>query len=370
VALRPGIKCTVVGLDPQRTGEMVLRSSLVVRIAGWYGWLLVVLVLAFGAYTCKCLANCLTIGEENELSIRAKEIASMFAKTGQIPVREDPSGPGLNDPFISVHESGSSVSAFSGEPETQTVVPSNLRREPNSLAVPTPVRGTAHDSRFLIATAPSTFGNKEYVVEVEVSTQPIGAVFRQTAIAMVIGLVVGLAFATWGSFSSVKRALAPVREMARAVRALPVTHPDECIKDLVVLDEIKNLCGTLNELVSQLEESFEIGIGLPAGAFHSPGTRLGKRRAELSASLENTRSLMGVAEALRCFLRETERLSDVAKDLSKVSCEDTRTERLRFYLGGLAAAEVEHVCLSIETLGSDLASEARGPSDGNFLGRW
>jgi HAMP domain-containing protein len=342
-----------------------------VRIAGWYGWLLVVLLLAFGAYTCKCLADCLSIGVENELSIRAKEIAGMFAKTGQIPVREDPSGPGLNDPFISVHESGSSVSAFSGEPETQTVPPSNLRREPNSLAVPTRVvRGTAHDRRFLIATAPSTFGNKQYVVEVAVSTQPIGAIFRQTAVAMVIGLVVGLAFATWGSFSSVKRALAPVRELDRAVHALPVTHPDECIKDLVVLDEIKSLCGILNELVSQLEESFEIGIGLPAGAFHSPGTRLGTRRAELSASLENTRLLMGVAEALRCFLRETERLSDVAKDLSKVSCEDTRTERLRFYLGGLAAAEVEHVCRLIEKLGSDLASEARGPTDGNFLGRW
>lgn len=245
MALRPGIKCTVVGLDPQRTGEMVLRSSLVLRITGWYGWLLVVLVLA-------------------------------FAKTGQIPVREGPSGPGLNDPFISVHESGSSVSVFSGEPETQTVAPNSLRPEPNSLAVPTRVvRGTAHDSRFLIATAPSTFGNKEYVVEVGVSTQPIGPIFRQTAIAMVIGLVVGLAFATWGSFSSVKRALVPVREMARAVHALPVAHPDECIKDLVVLDEIKNLCGTLNELVRQLEESFEIGIGLPAGAFHSPGHSAG-----------------------------------------------------------------------------------------------
>jgi HAMP domain-containing protein len=111
-----------------------------------------------------------------------------------------------------------------------------------------------------------------------VPKQPIGGIFRQTAAAMVIGLVVGLAFATWGSFYSVKRALAPVHEIALAVQALPVTHPDECIKDLVVLDEIKSLCGTLNELVSQLEESFEIGIGFPAGAFHSSGARLGTRR--------------------------------------------------------------------------------------------
>jgi hypothetical protein len=80
--------------------------------------------------------------------------------------------------------------------------------------------------------------------------------------------------------------------------------------------------------------------------------------------------LMGVAEALLCFLKETERLSDVARNLSKVSCEDRRTERLRFYLGGLAAAEGEHVCMLIEKLGCDLASEARGRSDGNFLGRW
>jgi HAMP domain-containing protein len=273
--------------------------------------------------------------------------------------------------LISVQQSGGSAPALSGKPETQAVAPSNLRREPNSLAVPTRVvRRAAHDSRFLIATAHSTFGNKEYLVEVEVPKQPISAIFRQTAIVMVIGLVVGLAFATWGSFSSVKRALAPIHEIALAVQALPVTYPDECIKGVVVLDEIKSLCGTLNELVSQLEESFEVGIGLPAGAFHSPGTRLGTRRSELSASFENTRMLMGVAEALLCFLRETERLSDVARNLSKVSCEGRRTERLRFYLGGLAAAEGEHVCMLIEKLGSDLASEARGRSDGNFLGRW
>jgi hypothetical protein len=125
----------------------VLRSSLVVRITGWYGWLLVVLVLAFGAYTCKCLDNCLSIGVENELSIRAKEIAGMFAKTGQMPVREGPFRPGLNDPLISVQQSGGSAPAFSGKPETQAVAPSNLRREPNSLAVPTRVvRRAAHDS--------------------------------------------------------------------------------------------------------------------------------------------------------------------------------------------------------------------------------
>ena len=118
---------------------------------------------------------------------------------------------GLNDPFVSVHQSGGSVDSSSGKPESHMVlaVPDNVRREPNSLAGPTRVvRRTVHKSRFLMATASSTFGNKKYVVEVGASKQPIKAVFRESTRTMLIGLVFGLASATLGGLFLVKRALA------------------------------------------------------------------------------------------------------------------------------------------------------------------
>jgi hypothetical protein len=91
---------------------------------------------------------------------------------------------------------------------------------------------------------------------------------------MLIGLVVGLAVATWGSFFFVQRALHPVKKIALAVQALPVVHADTRIKLVAVLEEIASLCVTVNEMLGQLEDSFQIGTGLPVEAFHAPGTPL------------------------------------------------------------------------------------------------
>ena len=131
--------------------------------------------------------------------------------------------------------------------------------------------------------ASSTFGNKEYVVEVGAPKQPIKAVFRETTRTMLIGLVFGLAFATLGSICFVKRALLPVQKIALAVQALPVIHSEEeGIKSVAVLQQIANLCVTLNEMLGQLEDSFQIGTGLPVEAFNT-GDQLGRVRGELAA---------------------------------------------------------------------------------------
>jgi hypothetical protein len=353
----------------------VHTSSLAARIIAWYDWLLVILILVLGAYTCKCLDYCLSTGLQNSLSIQAKEIARRFAATGQIPGSERFSGPGIKSGFISVdHQSGGPEPDSSRKPESQPVVPGHVRREPNWLPVPARVvHRTAHDARFLIATAGATFKNKEYFVRVGVPKRPMKVVFRETAIRMLIGLVVGLAVATWGSFSFIKRALLPVQKIGLAVQALPVVHPDERIKPVVVLEEIASLCITVNDMLGQLEKSFQIGTGLPIGAFHAPSTPLGTVRGELANFFENETHSVGVANTILCLLEETERLSDISRNLVTPSCKDTRPtriERLSFYLDGLAASRVEHICLLTKKLGADLASEARGHSCQDNLVRW
>jgi hypothetical protein len=323
----------------------VHTSSLAARIIAWYDWLLVILILVLGAYTCKCLDYCLSAGLQNSLSIQAKEIGRRFAARGQIPGSEQFSGPGIKAGFISVQQSGGAESG----------------------------RRTAHDARFLIATARSMFKNKEYFVRVGVPKRPMKAVFRETAIRMLFGLVVGLAVATWGSFLFVKRALIPIQKIALAVQALPVVHPDQRIKQVAVLEEIAGLCITVNEMLGQLENSFQIGTGLPVGAFHTPSTPLGTVRGELANFLENESQSVGVANPILCLLHETERLSDISRNLVTPSCKDTRrtrTERLSFYFNGLVVSGVEHICLLTKKLRADLASEARGHPCQDSLVRW
>ena len=61
------------------------NSSLVIKITAWYDWLLLVLVLALAAYTCKCLDYCLSSGVQDALSVRARELSSLFAATENYP---------------------------------------------------------------------------------------------------------------------------------------------------------------------------------------------------------------------------------------------------------------------------------------------
>jgi hypothetical protein len=350
---------------------MAHSSSVVVRITAWYDWLLIVLALALGVYTCKSLDFCLSIGVQNALSVRAREIGNMFAATGQIPVRERSTAPGSNDPFVSVHQSDGS----SGKTESHMVaaVPENVSREPNSLAGPTRVvRRTVHKSRLLMATANSTFGNKKYVVEVGGSKQPIRAVFRETTRTMLIGLLFGLAFATLGSLFLVKRALHPVRKIALAVQALPIHSEQEGIKGLAVLQQIENLCVTLNEMVGQLEDSFQIGTGLPPEAF-SPAGQPGRVHGELANLFAKERLPIGVTHTLLCLLKETDRVNDISRNLATSSAEDTgrrRTARLQFYFAGLVASRTEHLCVLTKQLAVDLVLEARNRQDKHYAVQW
>ncbi len=346
-------------------------SSLVVRITGWYDWLLVVLVLAFGAYTYECLDYCLSIGVKKELSIRAKEIAGVFAKTGQIAVHQTYYESEVSDRFVSVHRSGGAVRDLSAKPDTQATAPINVLRELNSHT--SSVRSMANGAFPVVATVPLTIGRKKYVVEVGTPKRSVRAVLRGSARRLLVGLIVGLALATLGSCIFVKRALVPVRKIFLAVQALPVVPPNERSKSVALLGEIERLSVIVNKMVGRLEESFHVGAGLPPEAFLEPSTRLETVRAELANLFKNKRLSVGVAQNLLDLLKETERLSDMAGNLSRLSDEDgrqIRTKRLRFYLGGFAAAGLEHVRVLTQKLGADLASEARNPSGDNFLVHW
>jgi hypothetical protein len=88
---------------------------------------------------------------------------------------------------------------------------------------------------------------------------------------------------------------------------------------------------------------------------------------------ENQRQSTGVAKQLLRLLKETERLRDISRNLATPSCQNpgqVRTERLRFYLGGLAASVPEQVCVLTKKLAADLTSEARDPSNEDYSVQW
>jgi hypothetical protein len=351
---------------------MVHVSSLIIRITAWYDWLLMVLVLALGAYTCECLDSCLSIGVQNAIAIRAKEVGGMFAATGQIPAGLRHATSTSHESFVSWRLKADSQPDFSDRPETPMVASGDVRGEPKPPGLPTKVvRRRVHDAGFLVATARSTFGNKEYLVEVKTPKKPIKAVFRQTAIRLLLGLVAGLTLATFGSCFFVKRALMPVQKIALAVEALP--RRDEGITGAAALEQIQNLCVSMNEMIGRLEHSFEIGVGLPAEAFHAPGNRSGASRGEIAQTFENGGQSIGMPHTLFFLLQEAERLSDISRNLAtppSQSIGQTGAERLRYYLGGLAISRLKRLFNLSKELALELTSEARDPAKKLDAVRW
>jgi hypothetical protein len=354
--------------------EMNQTSSIVVRITAWYVWLFAVLGLTFGTYACNSLDGCLSVGMKRELAARAKEIGRILETTGQVPAAQGPFEVGFKGPLIAVHERGESAAGLSGQPDSHRRAPSNFPYEASSPAISASVvRTKASRPPLLIATVPATFGKKEYVVEVEAPKRPIKAVRRETEITMLIGLAIGLAFTGWGSCIVIKDALIPVRKLALTAQAFPVVDSAEPFKAVKVFNEVKDLCISINEMLGQMEQSFQIGTGLPAEAFDMPSVRLGTLCGKLPTLYKNKRLPIGVAQALGCLLEQTERFSEMARELStpsQLEGRQTRTGRLAFYLGGFAAGRAQHICLQIEQLARQLASEARAHSSKNPSVRW
>ena len=189
---------------------------------------------------------------------------------------------------------------------------------------------------------------------------------------MLIGLVFGLAFATLGGLFLVKRALLPLPKIALAVQALPIRSEEEGIKGVAVLQQIENLCVTLNEMFGQLEDSFQIGTGLPAEAFN-PGDQLGRVRGELAHLFAKECLPIGVTQPLLSLLKETERVNDISRNLATSSAEDTgrrRTARLNFYFAGLVASRAEHLCVLTKQLAVDLVLDARNRQHKHYSAQW
>ena len=145
------------------------RTFVVFRIIAWYNWLLTILLLTFATYTYKCLDYCLSAGVIDALAIRAKQMSNRYAKAGQIPL-----------PKLLSEASASDL------------------------------KSTGNSEELLIATAPLTIGKQKYVVKVAASEKPAKEVLHGTLVAFLSALVVGLAFATWGSIWIISRTLVPV----------------------------------------------------------------------------------------------------------------------------------------------------------------
>jgi HAMP domain-containing protein len=238
--------------------------SLRFRLTAWYGSLLVVLGLAFGAYCYWRLDHFLSLYLTEIFSHRAERIADTLLanieRNGEAYVGKEIEtryAPEANDRFIRVTNSDGAVIYVSGEPNDQSFDPKKVPRPPGTHFVASTRIEDAGRSGLLIATVPFASSQQIYMIEVGGSTLPIKDVLRRFLVSLFVGLIVVLVLAIWGGFMVIKWALAPVKRITSTAEEITLHHLDKRLPIVETGDKIASLSKTLNQMISRLDESFQ-----------------------------------------------------------------------------------------------------------------
>ena len=317
------------------------------RLTAWYGGILVVLGLVFGAYCYWRLDHFLAVYVTELFSHRAERIAStLLANVGwsgeaylgrEIEIRYAPEA---NDRFIRVTTSDGSVVYISGEPYDQSFAPEEVPSPAKSLSSAS--SGIVHAGRhdLLIATVPFATGDQKYLIEVGGSATPIKNVLRRFLVSLFIGLFVVLALAIWGGFWVIKWALAPVKKITATAEEITSHHLDKRLPIVDTGDEIANLSKTLNQMISRLEESFQSINRFTADASHELRTPLTIIRGELETALLDNSLSKNVRETIYSLIEETDNLSKIVQcllSLSRLDAGRAQMECVRLDLADLVS---------------------------------
>lgn len=166
----------------------------------------------------------------------------------------------------------------------------------------------------------SSFG--PLLVTAATSTEPFNRelVTLESTVAMI--LPVSLACSLICGYWLAGRVLRPVRELARAARALSIDSLDQRIHVENPHDEIGRLAETLNLLLARLETAVHEIRRFTADASHEIRTPLAALRAEADLALLRVRTPQEYQQALQIIVDEATRLGRLADQLLDLSRSD------------------------------------------------
>jgi heavy metal sensor kinase len=340
------------------------------RLTAWYGGILIVLGLVFGAYCFWRLDHFLSAYLTELFSHRAERIAKTLlaniGRDGEAYVGsqiEAIYAPEANDQFIRVSKSDGTDVYISGEPNDQSFAPEEVSLPAETLSGVSSaiVHAGRHD--LLITTVPFWSGPRKYLVEVGGSATPIKRVLRKFLVSFLIGLFVVLALALWGGFWVIKWALAPVKIITASAEEITSQHLHKRLPIVETGDEIASLSKTLNQMIRRLDESFQSINRFTADASHELRTPLTIIRGELETLLLDESLSENVRETIYSLVEETENLTKIVKcllSLSRLDSGSAQMERVRLNLADLVSTITDQMVPLADEKGVMLTSQAQG----------
>lgn len=334
--------------------------SLKFKLIGWYAGLLVSLFCLLGVATFLALRSSLVASLKESQLRRARQIAQLLRE--KLDQKDDEHlgpdiearyAPDVNDRFVRVTRRDGLTLYLSRAPKSQSFDPA---------ALPPPIWSDDSESsrqivllggrRLLLTAHPLELpGSKRYLIETGAPMDEVQADVWHWVIFLVAMLPIVAVIAIGGGYVLVKRALAPVDEIAASAERISSHNLSERLPVTRTGDELERLSVALNHMIERLDGAFQHSRRFVADASHELRTPLTVLKAELEDFVQRPQLSPDWRDRLGSALEEVDRLTNIVEGLfaiSRLDAGEAAAEWVRFDLGDLASATAGQMSLLAE----------------------
>jgi len=352
-------------------------ASLRVRVTSWYGGLLAIVLIVFGAAVWLGLRNYLLTTMEQTLRNETGNIVEQFVShvdekslawlAGEIRESYAPEGDGryiriFRDDEV-IYQSGKALDAVMGNGAPALT---DVRHKDGFIR--RAEAGTA--GSILIYTRPwvSPSGVR-FVVQAGASTAPVDRILRSLLIALCGLTPLILVGAAVGGYVLMNVPFRPVVALTRQAEQIGTHGLGERLPVIPTGDELERLSISLNRMIERLENALAHNRRFSADVSHELRTPLTIMRGELEPLVENPELPPQSLDAVGSVLEEIDRMSDIVESLLAISKLDSRNPMPRspVNLNALALSTMEQMQLLAEdkhlTVHASIGGETWVPGD-------
>ena len=351
--------------------------SLRFRLILWYVGLLTVVFLLFGVALYQVLRGYLENSLAQTLARRSEQIAvSLLAnidKTGERYVADQITtryAPENYDRCIRITSLDGKVIYASGP--TADFDPSGIRPlAANDVKGDFVQKVVLMDENRLLDTVKDyqTANGRRFLIESAGPMGPIETILSRLVVSLLIGLPLLGLVGVGGALFLVRRALAPVVEIASSAERITLHNLNERLPLTNTGDELEQLSLALNRMIVRLSVAFEQNRRFLADASHELRTPLAALRGEMESVVEQAYALPELSDRVGSALEEVDRLAKIVDALfaiSRLDAGEAQQERTRFDLAPLAANTTEQMSLLADDKG--VTVECNAPENVNVEG--
>ena len=333
--------------------------SLKFQLLGWYAGLLLGIFGVLGLTTYLALRTSLVGSlKENQLR-RARQVAQLVKEKVDHkdeehvgPDVEARYAPDVNDRFVRVTRRDGSTLYLSQAPKTQSFDPA---------ALPPPIWADSETARhvallggrqmLLVAHPLDLPGGQRFLIETGAPMDEVQADLRHWLMFLLAMLPVVAAIALGGGYVLVKRALAPVDEIAASAERISSNNLSERLPVARTGDELERLSLALNHMIERLDAAFQYSRRFVADASHELRTPLTILKGELEDFVQKPQLSPDWRDRLGSALEEVDRLTNIVEGLfaiSRLDAGEAAAEWVKFDLAQLASATADQMALLAE----------------------